>query len=287
MLLVLPVYADTPLVRTRATPWVTWTLVALNLIGFSLQVAFRERVTNGFSLVPAEVVQNCDIIGPQQVRLPVYHPGTRRNPGQFSEELVTIRHHPGPRPVCLTLLTSQFLHGGVLHLVGNLMFLVVFGSSLERLVGNGLYFAGYLLCGVAAGIAHVVGHPTSILPCLGASGAVSGLLGAFLLRYPFSRVYFWFWFVVWFGWFRVPAFLGLGVWLLLQCLGVYAQLSGHSVVGVAYLAHLGGFAAGMLFLFGLHLYREAEVRETVPRLAGDSFLPHPSRQHARVEEHWR
>jgi membrane associated rhomboid family serine protease len=276
----IPINADTPFDRPRSVPWVTWALLALNLVGFSLQLALRERVTYGYSLTPAEFVQGRDLVGPHSVNVSL---PTRRG---VRQEAVVIPHQEGPRPIQLTLLTSMFLHGGLVHLLMNMVFLVVFGPHVERAVGAPVYLAGYLLCGLAGGLAHVAADPRSLVPCLGASGAISGILGAYLLLHPFSRITLWL-----LGTVRVRAFVLLGGWVGLQVLGVLARTRGESV-GVAYAAHLGGFAAGLVLLIGLALYQHiegsqgGEVNGRQPDSLG-SFLPAPSKGVRRVEEHWR
>jgi membrane associated rhomboid family serine protease len=265
-------------------PWVTWALVALNVVGFFLQVTLRERVTYGYSLTPAEFVQDLDLVGPHSV--PVTLPTARG----MRQDTVVIPHQEGPRPIQLTLLTSMFLHGGVGHLLMNMIFLVVFGPHIERAVSGPVYLAGYLLCGMAGGMAHIAVDPRSLLPCLGASGAISGILGAYLLLHPFSRI------KLWLGWLigsvHVRAFVLLGGWVGLQVLGLLARTRGEAV-GVAYAAHLGGFAAGLVLLVGLAVYQQIKGSQggrvnggRQPDSLG-SFLPGPSRGARRVEEYWR
>jgi membrane associated rhomboid family serine protease len=142
-------------------------------------------------------------------------------------------------PIQLTLLTSMFLHGGWLHLIGNMWFLIVFGGHVERCMGPKLYLTAYLFCGLAGGLAHVFSDPGSCIPCMGASGAISGVLGAYLFLQPFGKISIWLIAVI----IRVPAFIVLGLWLLIQCAGAMT-----TTTGVAYWAHLGGFVAGPVFI---------------------------------------
>src|SRR5258706_600062 len=146
-----------------------------------------------------------------------------------------------------TLLTSMFTHGGWLHLIGNMVFLWVFGNNIEDVMGHGRFIVFYLLCGVAAAGAQMLITPNSIVPMVGASGAISGVLGAYLLLYPRVRVHT----LLFLGFYAttvaLPAYLMLGYWIFLQLLGGLGSLSGVDRGGTAFFAHIGGFAAG----FGL------------------------------------
>lgn len=146
------------------------------------------------------------------------------------------------------VLSSMFMHGGWLHLIGNMWFLWVFGNNIEDAMGHGRFVVFYLLCGVAAAAAQVFMAPHSAVPMVGASGAISGVLGAYLLLYPRVRVHV----LVFLGFFVttivVPAYLMLGYWALLQVLGGLPTLGGRDVGGVAFFAHIGGFIAGLLLI---------------------------------------
>lgn len=142
-----------------------------------------------------------------------------------------------------TVLTSMFMHGGWLHLIGNMWFLLIFGDNVEDAMGGVRFVAFYLLCGAAAVFAQVLAHPAALVPMVGASGAIGGVMGAYLRLYPTAPVHM----LVWFGFYVnrivVPAFFMLGYWFLLQLLsGAVAP----GVGGVAFWAHVGGFAAGFL-----------------------------------------
>jgi membrane associated rhomboid family serine protease len=152
------------------------------------------------------------------------------------------------QPHYLALVTSMFTHGGWLHLIGNMWFLWVFGNNIEDVMGHGRFVVFYLLCGVLASAAQVMLAPQSAVPMIGASGAISGVLGAYLLLYPRVRVHV----LVFLGFFVttivLPAYLMLGYWVLLQLLGGLPMLGGRDVGGVAFFAHLGGFLAGVLLI---------------------------------------
>jgi membrane associated rhomboid family serine protease len=148
-----------------------------------------------------------------------------------------------PYPFWTTLLTSMFLHGGWGHLGGNMLFLWIFGDNIEHRIGHLRFLLFYLVCGLAAGIAHILFNSGSSIPTVGASGAISGVLGGYLLLFPRNRVYV----LTWGGVAAVPAMLMLGFWILMQFLnGFGAVAETPETGGVAYLAHIGGFVAGMV-----------------------------------------
>lgn len=149
----------------------------------------------------------------------------------------------------ITLLTSMFLHGSLLHILGNMMFLWVFADNIEATIGSGRFVVFYLLGGLAAHAGHIFFNPTSIVPTIGASGAIAAVMGAYLVMFPTSRIKVWFFFLT----FRLPALLFLGFWIILQWLNGTASLevSAADTGGVAWWAHIGGFAFGALA--GLYL----------------------------------
>jgi membrane associated rhomboid family serine protease len=158
-------------------------------------------------------------------------------------------------PASVTLLTSMFLHGGLLHLGGNMLFLWIFGDNVEDATGHLRFLAFYVLCGVVAAYAHILTHPASTMPMVGASGAISGVLGAYFLLYPYARVVT----LVFLGFFAqtvaIPAFFFLGFWFVMQFLSSTAGAG--SAGGVAWFAHVGGFVAGLVLLL---LFKRRGVR---------------------------
>ena len=141
-----------------------------------------------------------------------------------------------------TLVTSMFLHGGWLHLIGNMIYLFVFGKGVENALGSLRFLAFYLLCGIVAALTQALTDPTATLPMIGASGAIAGVLGAYLVLYPFGNVFVFFWIIIIFRVIAVPAILLLGFWFLMQ---LWSAEGAHSSVGgVAVWAHVGGFIAG-------------------------------------------
>jgi membrane associated rhomboid family serine protease len=141
----------------------------------------------------------------------------------------------------MTPVTSMFLHGDILHLGGNMLYLWIFGNNVEDAMGHWRFLAFYVVCGIAAALLHAVQDPGDVVPMVGASGAISGVLGAYLLLFPMARVFVWFGFIFMFW---VPALVVLGLWFGFQALSVLGDPSGAQS-GIAWWAHLGGFAVGM------------------------------------------
>ena len=219
-------------------PIVNLAIIAINVVVFLYQL-LNPDFTNGFSAVPAEITSGRDIIGPQLIPLP---DGTA----------VQIDEGPGPNPIWLTLLTSTFMHGGWLHIGGNMLFLFIFGDNIERAFGSLRYVVFYLVCGVIASVAHVASDPTSVIPSLGASGAISGVLAAYLVLFPQNRVRVLFLFGFFARITTVPALVMIGIWALLQFVnGLGAIAVSQQTSGVAYWAHIGGFVAGLVITFAL------------------------------------
>ncbi len=168
----------------------------------------------------------------------------------------------------LPFLSSMFLHGGFLHIIGNMWFLYIFGDNIEDRLGHVRYLIFYLLCGVAAGLVHLFTNWNSNIPTIGASGAISGVMGAYLLLYPQSRVltlipiFFFFQFI------EIPAFIFLGYWLLIQLFS--ASLTPRNIGGIAFWAHIGGFIAGLIFV---------KILDMVPRTGlSDGLRQYTERQ---------
>jgi len=153
-----------------------------------------------------------------------------------------------PHPNYLTLLTSMFMHGGWLHLIGNMVFLWVFGNNIEDVMGHGRFLVFYLVCGVAAAGAQILISPNSVVPMVGASGAISGVLGAYLLLYPRVRVHTLLFLGLFVTTVTLPAYVMLGYWAVLQLLGGLGSLGGVERGGTAFFAHIGGFVAGLILI---------------------------------------
>jgi len=147
----------------------------------------------------------------------------------------------------ITFLTSMFLHGGILHIGGNMLYLWIFGDNIEDATGHLGYIIFYMAAGAAASLAHIASDPSSMVPAVGASGAISGVLGAYIVRFPHARVRA----IVFIGRFgqliRLPAYILIGFWFVYQLLLSLIDIEG----GVAYFAHIGGFIAGLVFAFAI------------------------------------
>jgi membrane associated rhomboid family serine protease len=215
-------------------PIVNVAIIAINVVVFVLLQLPSDAFTMGFSTIPREITTGTDLVGPVAISLP---DGTRD----------TLVEAPGPSPIWLTLITSMFMHGGWAHLGGNMLFLFIFGDNVERRLGPLLYTAFYLVCGVIASLAQVATNPDSVIPSLGASGAISGVLAAYLLYFPQNRVRV----LVGFRYItEVPALVMIGLWALLQLVsGIGAIAVTEQTGGVAYWAHIGGFVAGLVLAF--------------------------------------
>ncbi|MCI0378580.1 MAG: rhomboid family intramembrane serine protease [Gemmataceae bacterium] len=231
--------------------WVTWLLVLANLGVFVTQLALVDNFTFDLALVPAEVVKSLQS-GPTDDPSRPAPPKILVKEGDSWVEEAQFRI---PRP--LTLITSMFLHGSWLHVISNMWFLLIFGRNIERAMGPVLYLVFYLFCGVAGGVADILVDPQSTVPYIGASGAISGVLGAYLIVYPINKIYVWL--ILVFEW---PAFIVLGQWVLVQYISTFEAFADGSIYaggGVAYWSHLAGVAIGILFvivtLFWLRLMR--------------------------------
>ncbi len=226
----IPYRADDVVDPTQGFPVVTVGLIVVNFIVFFYELALGGQGSqlnsfiNAYSLVPCEYTHQCAV-----------YAGT-------------------PEPFWLTLFSSMFLHAGWAHILGNMLFLFVFGIHVERSMGSARYLAFYLICGLGANALEILTSLGSSLPGLGASGAISGVLAGYLLLYPSSHVRtliplgFFYWAS------RVPAWIFIGLWFLLQLFDGLASLSDATSGGVAYSAHVGGFVTGLLLV---HLFAQS------------------------------
>ncbi|MFC2085979.1 rhomboid family intramembrane serine protease [Bacteroidota bacterium] len=201
--------------------YVTWSLFAANLVVFAIQMK-NPAVTLGWSMIPYEIVHGVD--------------------------LVSDGHAQGPDPIYLTLLSSMFMHGGLFHLAGNLLYLWIFADNLENVFGRGPFLLFYLGCGLAASLIQIGLGPEVTVPNLGASGAIAGVLGGYLVYFPHSRVRVMFFLYFIFRVFSVPAIVVIGIWIAFQLIAGFGSLAylDSSAGGIAYGAHIGGFAVGAL-----------------------------------------
>jgi membrane associated rhomboid family serine protease len=239
----IPLKDDVP---SRSLPFVTVGLIGLNVLAFLYQLSLgidsrgpdagaAEALVSEFGVIPCRLTQSC--------------PGASRIADDFPHPWVTI-------------VTSMFLHGGLLHVGGNMLYLWIFGDSVEDTLGHTRFLVFYLTSGVAAAVGQTIVSPGSTVPMIGASGAVSGVLGAYLLLFPHATILT----LLTFGFFirfvHVPALIVLGFWIVLQLLNGYITFSAQAMGrgetgGVAWFAHIGGFLAGMVLLF---LFRPRQTR---------------------------
>jgi len=162
-------------------------------------------------------------------------------------------------PAWMTIFTSMFLHGGVMHLLGNMGYLWIFGDNIEASLGSRRYLIFYILCGVAAGLAQTIAAPLSDVPMIGASGAISGVLGAYMMLHPRANIRVFVWIIIYFSVWNVPAFIVLGIWFGGQLLSSVNVDPGEP--GIAFMAHIGGFIAGAVLVF---FFKKRDVRVFEP-----------------------
>ena len=203
---------------SRHTPYVTWAVMAINIVVFA---AYSPLLTDqialaGFfdtwAMVPAEITSGQE-----------YH----------------------------TAITSMFLHGGLMHIAGNMLFLWIFGDNIEDAMGHIPFALFYIVSGLGADAFHILSDPNSIVPTVGASGAIAGVMGGYLLLYPKAKVDVALILVIFFRIFTLPAFVVLGIWMGLQIFGELA--SNPTGGGIAYWAHIGGFIVGVIFTLPIWL----------------------------------
>lgn len=208
-------------IPSRSFPIVTVTLIFLNVLVFLFELSLGKELPEFFELfgvVPATYFELREIGAPLWL---IYYP----------------------------FLTSMFLHGGWMHLIGNMVYLWVFGDNVEDRMGHFRFLLFYLLCGFAASLAHVYTNPVSEIPAVGASGAISGVLGAYFLLFPYSRIITLIPILFFFDLIEVSAFVFLGLWFLIQFFNGVASLGAATYAtsgGVAWWAHIGGFVAGFI-----------------------------------------
>ena len=237
--MIMPLYDDNS--QRIRTPFVNYILIAINIFVFVMFQNFgeNERFIYTFSAVPAEIISGKDIQSSPTV--------LGKKPS--GEEIIRPGLEPTPFTVYITLITSMFMHGGIGHILGNMLFLWIFGDNVEDRLGHLQYLLFYIIVGILASLAHVA---TCVLlksdlltPSLGASGAISGVMGAYLIFYPNNSVtVLIFRFVT-----TVPAIVAVGLWFAMQLFSSFMELGAGEGGGVAYGAHIGGFIAGIPLAF--------------------------------------
>jgi len=206
-------------IRSRTFPVINMVIIALNVLAFLWQLSQGPQLKEAlylYGIVPF-----------------------RYSDPELSTQFTRFQQY-------LPFLTSMFLHGGFLHIIGNMWFLYIFGDNIEDRLGHIRYLIFYLLCGVTAGLVHLYTNWDSKIPTIGASGAISGVMGAYLLLYPRSKILTLIPIFLFIQFIEIPAFIFLGYWLLIQLFS--ASLTPRNVGGIAFWAHIGGFIAGLLFI---------------------------------------
>ncbi len=230
-------------------PYVTYALIAINILIFIFLQLPSDAFTYGYAVIPAEILSGQDL------------PSPGRAPGSNT----VIPQAPGPQPIQLTILSAMFMHGGWAHLGGNMLYLWIFGDNVEDAMGHFKFLVFYLLCGVLATGAHIfasqaAGGLNLYIPSLGASGAIAGVLGGYLMLYPTKRVMV---LMGFFGIFAVPAIIVIGLWIAMQIFSGFGsialtQQTRESGGGVAYFAHIGGAIAGLILVW---LFRNPRIQQ--------------------------
>ncbi|GAB4329190.1 MAG: rhomboid family intramembrane serine protease [Dehalococcoidia bacterium] len=243
---------DSP--RLRSFPWVNYALIAVNLAVFVYMLTLSTDLPGSRAIAAIEARQAADSVcygfltSPTEVNHFFCEFGFQ--PREFFDVLSgqSLVADPDRRTVLLTILTSQFIHGGWFHIVGNMLFLWVFGDDVEDRFGHAVYLVFYLSAGAMAALVQGVIDPDNVVPVVGASGAVAGILGAYFLMFPRATVYVVipFFFLI-FVPLPVPAVLMIGLWFVQNLLAGFAELGTHASpsAGVAWFAHIGGFVFGM------------------------------------------
>jgi len=220
----IPIRDENP---TQTTPYVVYSLIALNIFIYLID---RISATGpigglwGFAMIPYEIWTGNNIpirIGPYIVS-------------------------PGPDSVYITIISSMFLHGGLLHLAGNMLYLWIFGNNIEDVLGHVRFLVFYLIGGIIAALMHILSNPMSHVPTVGASGAIAAVLGAYMILFPNSRIITLIFIGIFVTTAAVPAVVVLGLWIFLQFMSVMLGGGMTPGGGVAYWAHIGGFLAGVI-----------------------------------------
>ncbi|MBX3436811.1 MAG: rhomboid family intramembrane serine protease [Planctomycetaceae bacterium] len=242
-------------IPSRSKPVVNYTLIGLCAIAFFAQLATppdAPSLVERYGMIPARISNpNAEV----EIQVAVRRVMTARGP---EEELVLRPAAPSAVPPVLTMLTCIFLHGGWMHFLGNMWFLHIFGDNVEDRFGHLGYLIFYLVCGGAASLAHYVTDMGSAVPTIGASGAIAGVMGAYFVSYPHAKVMtllplFVIWQII-----VLPASVFLGIWFLIQFFQGTLSVTAAEATGVAWWAHIGGFAVGVAAAWGLdrmHLLR--------------------------------
>jgi len=214
-----PIWDDVP---TKKFPLITVILIALNSMVFLYQVSLGESFNEfiySMGLLPFEITHHIDLFP------------------------------SGPSPIYLTIFSSMFMHGSIVHLLGNMLFLWIFGNNVEDYLGRKKFVIFYLVCGISAAFTQIVFNPDSRVPMVGASGAIAGVLGAYSVLYPRAKVTTVIIFIFFIRLVKIPAIVVLGFWIIYQFLyGISSLAATTGEGGVAWFAHIGGFICGVILI---------------------------------------
>jgi len=206
---------------TKQKPIITWAIIficSLTFINYIFEKGFlQDQVFLRFGMIPALIFGYSEL----------------------SDSLKII-------PPFLSIITSMFLHGGWMHLIGNMTYLYIFGDNVEEILGRKKFLIFYLITGICAALAQALLDPMSTIPMIGASGAIAGVLGAYLVLFPRAKIKVFFWFIIFFKIFKIRAFIVLGGWIIFQFISFNGNEVGSG--GVAYAAHIAGFISGVILI---------------------------------------
>jgi membrane associated rhomboid family serine protease len=260
-------------IPSRTTPVVNYALMAICGIVFLLQAVDPDgRLTLQFGMIPQRI---------SQPGRPVVIERSQVVQTRFGSQEMTSRVEvpPPPFPAWLTALSCVFLHGSLMHLLGNMWFLYIFGDNVEDRLGHAGYLLLYLGWGVLASTAHYFTHPESTIPTIGASGAVAGVMGAYLLLYPHANVVSLVPFFYLLQVMTIPAPVFLGLWFVMQLVQGSFSIGATEAAGVAWWAHIGGFVAGIA-----SAWLVGQTGQTRPRV--EVIRPGTDRRFRRIQTPW-
>ncbi len=212
---------------TRRKPVITWTLIGLNVVIFLYQLWQGPSVAFSLGATPFEITNMTDL----------------------TEPLAGLPHTQGPSPIFITLFSSMFLHGGFFHLGFNMLYLWIFGNNIEDVLGPLRFILFYLAAGLFAHALNIAADPGSIIPTIGASGAIAGVMGAYLVLFPQARIMTLLWIFIFIQFVYIPAFVIIIYWIVIQLVLGFLSLDDQFGGGVAWFAHVGGFLGGMFMIF--------------------------------------
>jgi len=216
---------------TERFPIMTIAIIVVNALVFLYELTLGSGVSRfvaAYGAIPYEITHFADLVGP--------------------DPRTSIVHVKGPAVPGLTLFTSMFIHGGFLHIFGNMLYLWIFGNNIEDILGPVRFLVFYLVCGLAAAFANIIPSPSSTVPMIGASGAIAGVLGAYLVAFPGARIVTFVFLFIFIRIMVLPAGIVLAFWFVIQLFSGFAGLSTGVGGGVAWFAHIGGFLAGIILI---------------------------------------